>query len=104
MPFTDIRSAEQGHAGVIPPHRPAPRGGRERGGELLSPGRIVEAAEGKGPGLVSRVVAQGDLLPAAPELAAAIAANPPLAIAKLKQGLRLALDPDWDVLGRWVSA
>ena len=36
-------------------------------------------------------------------LADRIAANPPLAVRKLKQGLRTALDPDWDSLGRWVS-
>ena len=31
------------------------------------------------------------------------AANPPLAIARIKQGLRRALDPDWEDLGAWVS-
>jgi len=44
------------------------------------------------------------LLPAALELAHEIAANPPLAVQELKQGLRLALDPDWDDLGKWVSS
>ena len=29
-----------------------------------------------------------------------IASNPPLAVAKLKEGLRKALDPDWDELGQ----
>ena len=43
-------------------------------------------------------------MPQALELADAIAANPPLAVQRLKQGLRRALDPDWDDLGRWVSA
>jgi enoyl-CoA hydratase len=33
-----------------------------------------------------------------------IAANPPLAVQRLKRGLRTALDPDWQELGRWVSA
>ena len=33
-----------------------------------------------------------------------IAANPPLAVQALKRGLREALDPDWDELGRWVSS
>jgi enoyl-CoA hydratase len=78
--------------------------GRERAAELLFTGRIVDAAEAKELRLVSRVVAHAELLPAALELAGVIAANPPLAIAKLKQGLRRALDPDWDELGRWVSA
>jgi enoyl-CoA hydratase len=36
-------------------------------------------------------------------LARRIAANPPLAVARIKQGLREALDPDWNVLGEWVS-
>jgi len=78
--------------------------GRERAAELLFTGRIIDAAEAKELRLVSRVVAHDALLPAALELASAIAANPPLAIAKLKQGLRRALDPDWDELGRWVAA
>jgi enoyl-CoA hydratase len=38
------------------------------------------------------------------EIASAIAENPPLAVQRLKAGLRKALDPDWDDLGRWVSA
>ena len=38
--------------------------------------------------------------PAAMELAGRIAANPPLAVQRLKAGLRRALDPDWDELGR----
>src|SRR3546814_17750353 len=33
-----------------------------------------------------------------------IAANPPLAVQRIKRGLREALDPDWRELGRWVSA
>lgn len=33
-----------------------------------------------------------------------IAANPPLAVQRLKRGLREALDPDWYQLGSWVSA
>ena len=42
--------------------------------------------------------------PTALGLAEEIAANPPLAVRQLKAGLRRALDPDWDDLGRWVSA
>ena len=37
-------------------------------------------------------------------LAYEIAANPPLAVQRIKAGLRRALDPDWEDLGRWVSA
>ena len=43
-------------------------------------------------------------MPAALALADDIAANPPLAVQALKRGLRTALDPDWDDLGRWVSS
>lgn len=78
--------------------------GRERAADLLFTGRIVDAAEAERIGLVSRVVAHDDLLPAAMALAAEIAANPPLAVQRLKRGLREALDPDWPALGRWVSA
>jgi enoyl-CoA hydratase len=38
------------------------------------------------------------------DLARRIAANPPLAVRKLKQGLRETLDPDWHGLGEWVSS
>lgn len=78
--------------------------GRERAAELLFTGRIIDAEEARAIGLVSRVVSHADLLPAAMSLAAAIAGNPPLAVQKLKNGLRVALDPDWNELGRWVSA
>jgi enoyl-CoA hydratase len=78
--------------------------GRERAAELLFTGRIIDATEAHAIGLVSRVVPHEELLPAALELATAIATNPPLAVQKLKHGLRKALDPDWDDLGRWVSA
>ena len=37
------------------------------------------------------------------ELAEKIAARPPLAVQKIKEGLRRALDPDWTELGVWVS-
>ena len=78
--------------------------GRERAAELLFTGRLIDAAEARELGLVSRVVPHGELLPTALSLAADIAANPPLAVQSLKRGLRTALDPDWHDLGRWVSA
>ncbi|HEX2849929.1 MAG TPA: enoyl-CoA hydratase-related protein [Acidimicrobiales bacterium] len=78
--------------------------GREAAAELLFTGRIVDAATAKQLGLVSRVVPHDELLSTARALAAEIAANPPLAVQRLKAGLRRALDPDWDDLGRWVSA
>jgi len=78
--------------------------GRERASELLFTGRRVDAGEALRLGLVSRVVSHEELMPAALELAATIAAKPPLAVAKLKAGLRAAADPDWTELGRWVSS
>lgn len=78
--------------------------GRETAAELLFTGRVVDAAEALRLRLVSRVVPHADLLPAALTLAHEIADNPPLAVQRLKAGLRTALDPDWDELGRWVSS
>jgi enoyl-CoA hydratase/carnithine racemase len=78
--------------------------GRETAAELLFTGRIIDATEARDMRLVSRVVPHDQLLPTALGLAADIAANPPLAVQRLKQGLRAALDPDWHELGRWVSA
>jgi enoyl-CoA hydratase len=77
--------------------------GRERAAELLFTGRVVDAATAERIGLVSRVVPHAELLPAALALAHEIASNPPLAVQQLKAGLRRALDPDWNDLGRWVS-
>jgi enoyl-CoA hydratase/carnithine racemase len=77
--------------------------GRENATELLFTGRLIDAAEAQRIGLVGRVVEHEALMPTALGLAHEIAANPPLAVQRLKQGLREALDPNWDELGRWVS-
>lgn len=77
--------------------------GRERAAELLFTGEIIDAATAHQIGLVSRVVAPDDLAATANALAARIANNPPLAVQAIKQGMRAALDPDWDELGIWVS-
>ena len=77
--------------------------GRERAAELLFTGDVIDAPTALDIGLVGRVVAPDDLLPTAAALAQRIAANPPLAVQTIKQGLREALDPDWDELGVWVS-
>jgi enoyl-CoA hydratase len=78
--------------------------GREAAAELLFTGRIVDAEEARALRLVSRVVPHAELMPTALALAQSIAANPPLAVQRLKAGLRRALDPDWTELGAWVSA
>jgi enoyl-CoA hydratase len=77
--------------------------GRERAAELLFTGRLVDAQEALALGLVGRVVPHEALLPTALELADQIASNPPLAVQRMKQGLRRALDPDWTELGAWVT-
>lgn len=76
--------------------------GRERAAELLFTGEIIDAATAKDIGLVSRVVAADDLMPAALDLAGRIAGNPPLAVQALKAGLRRTLEPDWRETGRWA--
>jgi enoyl-CoA hydratase len=78
--------------------------GRERAAELLFTGDVIDAATAREYGLVGRVVAHDELLPTALALAARIAANPPLAVQRLKVGLRIACDPDWRELGSWVSS
>jgi len=77
--------------------------GRERAAELLFTGEVIDAATAKDIRLVSRVVPHEELLPTARALAGRIAANPPLAVQRIKSGLRRALDPDWRDLGEWVS-
>lgn len=77
--------------------------GRERAAELLFTGEVIDAATAQAIRLVGRVVPHDELLPTARALAARIAANPPLAVQRLKAGLRRALDPDWHDLGQWVS-
>ncbi|MBK9180333.1 MAG: enoyl-CoA hydratase/isomerase family protein [Acidimicrobiales bacterium] len=78
--------------------------GREKAAELLFTGDVIDAVEALRIGLVGRVVPHDDLLPEALALAGRIAANPPLAVQRLKAGLRRAVDPDWAELGAWVSA
>jgi len=77
--------------------------GREKAAELLFTGDVIGADEALAIGLVSRVVPHNDLLSGALSLAGRIAANPPLAVRRLKAGLRNTLDPDWRELGVWVS-
>lgn len=77
--------------------------GPSKAAELLFTGDIVDAKEAERIGLVSSVVPHEALLPAAHEMAAKIAANPPLAVRNLKEGLRRATYGDLDELGAWVG-
>jgi enoyl-CoA hydratase/carnithine racemase len=78
--------------------------GREKAAELVFTGEVIPAEEALRIGLVGRVVPHEELMPTAMGLARRIAANPPLAVQRLKAGLRRALDPDWTDLGAWVSS
>jgi enoyl-CoA hydratase len=78
--------------------------GREKAAELLFTGEVIDAHEALRIGLVGRVVPHEALLPTALALAARIASNPPLAVRRIKAGLRHALDPDWNALGSWVAS
>jgi enoyl-CoA hydratase len=77
--------------------------GRETASELLFTGRIISGEEAARLRLVSRVVPHTQLMHSAMELAHEIANNPPLAVQRLKEGLRRTLDPDWHELGAWVT-
>jgi enoyl-CoA hydratase/carnithine racemase len=77
--------------------------GRERAAELVFTGEVIDAQTAKDIGLVSRVVPHDELLDTAMGVADRIASNPPLAVQRIKAGLRRSLDPDWRQLGEWVS-
>jgi len=62
--------------------------------ELIFTGRRIDAQEAKEIGLVNRVVAQGEALNAAKEIAAEISANGPIAVRHAKTAANRALDVD----------
>src|SRR5512146_478406 len=61
--------------------------GMARAAELIFTGEVIDAAEALRLGIVSRVVAPEELMPAVGELARAIAAGPPVAIRLAKHSL-----------------
>jgi enoyl-CoA hydratase/carnithine racemase len=77
--------------------------GRDQAARLLFTGDVIPADQALRIGLVSEVVAHEEVVQAATALAHKIAERPPLAVAKIKEGMRAALDPDWTELGAWVS-
>lgn len=70
--------------------------------ELLFTGDVIDAAEAYRIGLVREVVPHEELLTAARALAGRIAANPPLALRYMKEGLRRAAYGDPRDLGGWA--
>lgn len=64
--------------------------GRARAMDLILTGRTITAVDAEAYGLVSRVVPADETLPAALELARAIAAQAPVAVLAAKEAVRLA--------------
>jgi enoyl-CoA hydratase/carnithine racemase len=78
--------------------------GQSRAAELLFTGDVIDAKQAERIGLVSQVVPHDALAGAARELAERIAANPPLALRYMKEGLRRARYGDVQELGAYVGA
>jgi enoyl-CoA hydratase/carnithine racemase len=76
--------------------------GPAKAAELLFTGDAIDAREAARIGLVSEVVPHGELLPRADSLAQRIAANPPLAVRALKEGLRKTAYGDPCEIGAWA--
>ncbi|HZZ67972.1 MAG TPA: enoyl-CoA hydratase-related protein [Phenylobacterium sp.] len=76
--------------------------GPAKAAELLFTGDIIDAAEALRIGLVSEVLAHDELMPAALALAGRIAANPPLAVQRLKAGLARSAYGDPREIGAWA--
>jgi len=76
--------------------------GPAKAAELLFTGDPINAAEAERIGLVTETVPHADLMPRAKALAARIAANPPLALRYMKQGLRRSTNGDPREVGSWA--
>lgn len=76
--------------------------GPAKAAELLFTGDVTDAAEALRIGLVTDVAPHGDLMARARALAARIAANPPLALRYMKEGLRRTAYGDPREIGAWA--
>jgi enoyl-CoA hydratase/carnithine racemase len=76
--------------------------GPAKAAELLFTGDVIDAAEALRVGLVSEVVPHAELLPRAYAVAGRIAANPPLALRFMKEGLRRGAHGDARSVGSWA--
>ena len=77
--------------------------GPQRAAELLFTGDVISAEYAKELGLVMTVTPHEELMSEAMNLARRIAANPPLAVRYLKDGLRRSYHGDYEEMGNWVS-
>jgi len=77
--------------------------GPQRAAQLLFTGEIIDAQFAREIGLVMEVVPHEELMSAALMLARKIAANPPLAVRYLKEGLRRSCYGEYQEMGNWVS-
>ena len=78
--------------------------GPTKASELIMTGDIIDATEALRIGLVSKVVPHEDLLAEAKRFAGRIAANPPLAVQALKEGLWKGYYGRHQEIGEWVTA
>jgi enoyl-CoA hydratase/carnithine racemase len=76
--------------------------GPAKAAELLFTGDVIDANEAARIGLVREVAPHDELMERARALAARIAANPPLALRYMKEGLRRAAYGDPRELGGWA--
>ena len=76
--------------------------GPAKAAELLFTGDPINATEAERIGLVTETVPHADLMPRAKAMAARIAANPPLALRYMKQGLRRTTNGDPREVGSWA--
>jgi enoyl-CoA hydratase/carnithine racemase len=77
--------------------------GPAKAAELLFTGDVIDAAEALRIGLVTEVTPHAELMPRARGLAERIAANAPLALRYMKEGLRRTAYGDARELGSWIS-
>lgn len=77
--------------------------GPSKAAELLFTGDVISAQEALDIGLVSKVVPHEELLPAAMALARKIAANPPIAMRYMKEGLRRARHATMAEMGEYIG-